>query len=197
MQWLKNDLSNKEIALLLNKDESTIWSVATRAKKKQEKTTTTEGIRALKSLVDELGLTTGLAKKTILKELLLESIYQYFPLEILKYNRPLEAVVLYLKKGLGLKLSEISALLHRDIRTIWCVHQKVKQDQLHLSRASVLIPLKILATRNVSVLEAVTRHCIDTLLFSFSSTAEKTGRSYKTVYTCYSRAKMKEREVMK
>ncbi len=166
----------RHIAHLLHRDERTIWTCYSRAKKKQQKA------KAQKHLpsVD-------------------------IPTSVFHDRRfsSLEAVVVYLKEKRGFSFREISHLLSRDERTIWTCYArtKKKQEKRQVPRAplarkelSVLpryeIQSSLLHDRSLSVLEAITEY-LKEKEWSFRQIAHFLHRDERTVWTCYSRAKKK------
>ena len=100
VKYLKEDknLSNKNISLLLNRDQRTIWATYNKAKNKH---------------------TQKLDTSSKLKIPL--SIFTSRKLSIL------ESLVLYLKTELSLPLHEIAESLCRDDSTIWTVFSRAKK----------------------------------------------------------------------
>ena len=100
-EYLKEQegLSYHEIALLVGRDDRTIWTCYNRAKKKRGETPSTEAVAG--------------------------SVVQ-IPVSIFK-NRtlaPLESITNHLKELEGLSFHEIAVLLNRDDRTIWTCHNR-------------------------------------------------------------------------
>lgn len=95
-------LTYHEIAVLVGRDDRTIWTCYNRAQKK----------RALKP-------------KT---EMPVEVVVD-IPLEMFK-NRmlaPLESITAHLKDAAGLSFHEIALLLNRDDRTVWTCYNRMKK----------------------------------------------------------------------
>lgn len=103
VKFLKENknLSFSEIASLLNRDQRTIWTTYSKAKKK---------------------------KKEIF--VVSESEY-YLPFEIFRDRNlgVLENICLYLKDEYKLSFHEIAILLRRDDRTIWTSHHKAMEKR--------------------------------------------------------------------
>jgi hypothetical protein len=102
-KFLKENIGLKycQIALMLNRNDRTIWSAYNNAKRKMNS-----------------------------DFLLYDSNYKV-PLEIFRDRKlsVLEAVVEYLKDEFGLKFCKIAALLNRNDRTIWTVFQRAKKKR--------------------------------------------------------------------
>jgi len=101
VKYLKEDLNLRyhEIALLLNRDDRTIWTTYSVANKKRK------------------------------EKLLVEESKFFIPILIFKDRKfsVLEALVSYLKDKFNLRYSEIAVLLARDERNIWTVYQRSKK----------------------------------------------------------------------
>lgn len=96
----KHNLTYHEIAILINRDDRTIWTVYHRAKKKQKK---------LQKIIKK---PTKNLPTTIFKD---------------RSISVLEAIVKFLKEKHNLTYHEIAILLNRDDRTIWTVYNRVKK----------------------------------------------------------------------
>ena len=88
-----------EIALILNRNDRTIWTTYNNSKKK-------------------------LAEKFVIKPSEIS-----LPLDIFKERKlsVLESIAVYLKDKVGLSLHEIAKLLNRNDRTIWTVYNRGKK----------------------------------------------------------------------
>jgi hypothetical protein len=93
VKYMKENLSlnYNQIAVILNRDQRTIWSTYNKAKKKH------------------------------MDPLTVKDEEYYIPCEIFveRTHGPLETLVVYLKENLGLGFKQISEILNRDYRTIW------------------------------------------------------------------------------
>ena len=100
VKFLKEDfnLKNHEIALLLNRNDRTIWATYNIACKKRK-------------------------EKLIVKE-----SERKIPISIFTERKlsVLEAIVGYLKEQIELTYSEVSRLLNRDSRNIWTIYNRYK-----------------------------------------------------------------------
>ena len=113
------------------------------------------------------------------------------PISIFKNSSPLESLVKYLKDNLDLSLSEIASLLNRDQRTIWITYNNASKKIKELEIIDkTLIPINIFNNRKLSILENLVYY-LQNKNISLSNIAKILNRDYKTVWTCYSRAKHK------
>ena len=68
---------------------------------------------------------------------------------------PLEALVMYLKKNLGLRYHDIALELNRDDRSIWKTYQQAKsksKSSFELRKNELIIPISIFKNRNLSII---------------------------------------------
>jgi len=102
-KYLKENLklSYHDIALLLNRNDRTIWTTYFNAKKKK-------------------------SERLIVKEIKI-----FIPINIFKKRKlsVLEALVSYLKEEYNLNYNQISILLNRDQRNIWTVYNRAKKKK--------------------------------------------------------------------
>jgi len=108
-EYLKDEkmLTYHEIAVLVGRDDKTIWTCYNRAKKKRE----------------------SAPKSQRMSENLVE-----IPLEMFK-NRtlaPLETIAAYLKDNRNMTFHEIAALLNRDDRTIWTSYTRSQKKTTNM-----------------------------------------------------------------
>ena len=101
VKYLKEELELKlhEIALLLNRDDRTIWTTYNFACKKRKKRLQVKESKILIPI----------------------SIFTNRKLSVL------ESIIGYLKDNFNLRYSEIAALLNRDERNIWTVYNRYKK----------------------------------------------------------------------
>ena len=105
---------------------------------------------------------------------------------------PLEALVRYLKEHLGLRFHEIAQKLNRDDRTIWVTYRNSLSKYVEFSIDDTLqIPLSILADRNLSVLEHVSKYLKENYNYSNKKIAALLDKDESTIWTVYHRAKIK------
>ena len=117
------------------------------------------------------------------------------PISIFKNSSPLESLVKYLKENIGLSLHEIASLLKRDERTIWTTYNNALNKNISLDASSkVNVPVNIFEDRKLSVFENLISYLINEEHFEMNELSRLLNRDYKTVWTCYNRAKVKENE---
>jgi len=101
VKYLKENinLSNKEIARLLNRDSRTIWS------------------------------TNHNAAKKLPEQFILQESEIHIPLSLLRERKlsVLETIVVHLKEEYGLTHHNIAVLLRRNDRTVWTVYNRAKK----------------------------------------------------------------------
>lgn len=101
VKYLKENNSLKlcNIAILLNRDERTIWAVYQNSKKKQK------------------------------EEILVEDSTAFIPTSIFQERKygPLECLVKYLKENLGYNFTEITKLINKSYSTIWITYEHSKK----------------------------------------------------------------------
>ena len=109
-EYLKDekDLSYHEIALLLDRDDRTIWTCYNRAQKKRK-----EHPKTREPSEQEVQI----------------------PVEIFKNRQfaPLESISFYLKENVSMSFHEIAVLVGRNDRTIWTCHNRAKKKQAQIS----------------------------------------------------------------
>jgi DNA-directed RNA polymerase specialized sigma24 family protein len=113
------------------------------------------------------------------------------PLNILKHNSSLEAIVFYLKDVLNLKFNEIADLLNRDQRTIWVTYANAKKKKIVLNvneNAQFSLPINMFVSRTFSILETIVFYLRTNNDLSFNQISELLGKNYRTVWTVYRRA---------
>ena len=131
------------------------------------------------------------------------SLFQEYtiPLELLKRNSSLQAIVLYLKNNHDLNFSTIAKLLNRDPRTIWTTYTKAKESintinrEIHINDKSnatrYTFPVAILSSRNMSVLESIVFYMKNTYELSYQEISTLLEKNYRTIWTVYARAMKK------
>ena len=115
------------------------------------------------------------------------------PVSIFKSNySPLGCLCIYFKDKKGLTFSEVGKLLNRDARTIWLTYKKNKTIRTKLKEDfNLMIPTKIFSNRKLSVMENLTKELKDQKGFRFVDIAKYLGKSPKTIWCFYNRAKKK------
>ena len=109
------------------------------------------------------------------------------PLNLIKGNSSLQAIVCFLKEDLSLNFKSIADLLNRDQRTVWSSYNQVSERQSH-PLSSYSFPIDILRSRRLSVLESIVFYLRNELALSFNEIAQELGKSYMTIWTVYRRA---------
>jgi hypothetical protein len=105
---------------------------------------------------------------------------------------PLEALVRYLKENQKLRFSEIAQKLNRDDRTIWVTYRNSLSKYVEFTiDETIQIPLSVLADRNLSVLEHVSKYLKESYNYSNKKIAILLDKDESTIWTVYNRAKIK------
>ncbi len=108
----------------------------------------------------------------------------------------LETVVKYMSENLGLKNSEISRQLGRNLRTTWTTYRNANRkspERLIPSETERFhIPASALADRRLSTLEAIVSHLKESYALSLREIARLLDRDDSTIWTVYNRARKKE-----
>lgn len=122
------------------------------------------------------------------------------PINILKNNSSLQAIVFYLKEDLNMSFSNIAKLINRDQRTVWSTYDKSK-NKIHIDRintaannlnnpdnlTNILIPINIFSARELSVLETIVFYLKSDSQLSLKEISELLGKNYRTIWTVYKR----------
>ncbi len=110
----------------------------------------------------------------------------------------LEVLVEYMKDVLRLSYHEIAFLTNRDDRTIWTCYYRAKKKRektiIEPPKTLVSVPVWVFQDRSVSVLEVLVKYLKEKLGLTYHEIAVLMNRDDRTVWTCYSRAKKKEKE---
>lgn len=109
-------------------------------------------------------------------------------------NNGLRAIVLFLKEQKKLSFSQISKILGRDQRTIWCAYNtadKKKKNQTPYSPDEPSINSSVFKERKLSILEAAANNLLGK--YSVNETAQLLGRNKMTIWTVKRRAEKKEK----
>jgi len=107
------------------------------------------------------------------------------------YLSALESIVKYLHENKNLRLVEIARFINRDSRAIGVTyrHAGVKMRiKLKIRVAKFHVPLSIIASKKMSVLESVVYHLKKTYSLSYHEIAVLLRRDDRTVWTVYQRA---------
>ena len=129
-----------------------------------------------------------------IKNLILKKTDILLPVSIFRNKlSTLEIIVKYLKENLKLKNHDIAKLLNRTEKTVWSAYKRAlkKNIQLEITESKITVPIKIFYDRRFSSLESLVAY-LKSNMVSFSQIADLLSLSYKTVYTVYSRYKMKK-----
>ena len=110
----------------------------------------------------------------------------FIPLSVLKSHSALQSIVHYLKDAHKLSYVQIARILNRDQRTIWVTYHAKKID--YTVDDSLMIPVSIIARRNLSVLESIVFYLITAEGLSIIELSRILGKNYQTVRTVYKRA---------
>ena len=113
------------------------------------------------------------------------------PVSIFKSDiPPLEAVVLYLNRSYSLK--KISMLLKRSQKTVWTTLTNARKRGLKLDISGTKrVPLSILADRQFSILESITKYLKEEKGLRLIDIANLLAKDRRLVWTVYDRAKKK------
>jgi hypothetical protein len=102
---------------------------------------------------------------------------------------PLGAICVYLKDKHEMGFSEIARKLNRDPRTIWLTYQKNYKNKQKIN-FDFVIGLNVFSERRLSVMEHLVSNLRDRGL-KLTKIADLTGKSPKTIWSFYNRAKKK------
>ena len=106
----------------------------------------------------------------------------------------LESLTKYLKENLGMKYSEIAAVLLRDERTIWTSYNKAKKKlgpTFKFKETKLTIPLSEFQEDGLTVLERVVVYLKDKKHKKYSEISKMIDRDQRNVWTIYSKASSK------
>ena len=109
----------------------------------------------------------------------------------------LETIVKYLHEEYGLKFSEIGKLLNRDSRAIWNTYHKSLdkfKGKLKIIDTGYVVPVSAFTLRKFGVLESLVHYLKKNYHLRFVDIAGLLKRNQRTVWTVYSRYKLKEAE---
>ncbi len=103
----------------------------------------------------------------------------------------LQALVRYLHERRAYSFHQIAQLLNRSEKTIWATYQQAKHSSFRFSESSLVIPVKLFATRTLSPLETVVSY-LASLGFSNVETARFLSLDPRTTWTVRRRVAKKE-----
>jgi DNA-directed RNA polymerase specialized sigma24 family protein len=121
----------------------------------------------------------------------------FIPIDVLKGNSSLQAIVVYLKDYQKIAFSSIARMLNRNDRTIWATyHQALRADSVKIPPVSIhhellFIPINIFYTRKTSVLESIVLYLKNEEGLSFNEISNLLGKNYRTIWTVYRRGLQK------
>ncbi len=118
------------------------------------------------------------------------------PLQIIRSELgPAQAVYKYLKENKKMSYHEIGAILNRDERTIWVNYHKAcskRKKKLSIAKEdSLTIPISVLSSRSLSMLEAIAMY-FKQKGYTNALIGEILGMGINNVWTVLARAKKKE-----
>lgn len=178
VRHLRKDLSQRQIADFLNRDERTISKTARCASAKKKDS-------------EDMSFSAMVSRLAAPAE-------QQVPLEIFRDRRlgVLESLVRYLTLD-GLSNKEISGLTNRDERTIWATCHKAKAkapDILSLpEKTAIQVPVSIFTDRRLGALEALVEF-LRSKDMRYRDIARLLERDERTIWTAASRAGKKKHD---
>jgi hypothetical protein len=209
-------LRYSDIALMLRRDDRTIWTVYYRALKKG-------GLKKRMAHKDA-----PLLKRPGLKERIslfkqkkigyadfmkcLDEIYKYslitkaeepvVPVSVFdnEHLSALETIVKYLHENKQLRLAEIAKLICRDQRAIGVTYKFARRKMKLVLRARVSrysVPLSVVAERHLSVLEGIVYYLKKSYSLPYCDIAVLLRRDERTIWTVYHRALRKSEKIQR
>ena len=107
---------------------------------------------------------------------------------------PTEALVKYLRENKYNKLSDIARFLKRSQNTIQTTYsnaQAKQAERITFAASGVKVPLSVFSNKKLTVLESLVRYLREEENMTNKEIAKLTGKSNKTIWTVYERAKVK------
>ena len=107
---------------------------------------------------------------------------------------PLETVVKFLKENNNKKLAEIARILKKDVSSVWLAYKHSQQKhpkKITFAHTPYTIPISVLHSSSLSLLETITEHLRDKYGLSYHDLGKLLSRNERTVWTTYRRAKQK------
>jgi hypothetical protein len=159
-----------------------------------------EGARAseiLELLLHHLEAEHGFSRDRLKKLVAAQKEEVLIPLSIFSDRlSALETVVKYMSENLGMKNSEISRLLSRNLRTTWTTYKNASRklpERFSLEGPEhFFIPAARLAERRLSTLETIVSHLKENYSLSLHEIALLLKRDDSTIWTICHRAEKKE-----
>ena len=134
-----------------------------------------------------------------LKRLLEEKLF--FPVEIFnKKLTVLESVVKYLKEEKNLSLHNISDIIGRDQRNVWCIYNKTKKknsEKFIIKKVEFWIPISIFFNTKLSALESIVKYLKEIQNLKYHEIAVLLKRNDRTIWTVYQRSLKKSSKKLK
>lgn len=106
---------------------------------------------------------------------------------------PLEALTKFLKENKSLTYHKIASLLNRDDRTIWTTYQRASKKyskKLSPKQTNFFLNISIFKTK-LTVFESLVKFLKESSKLSFHEIALLLNRNDRTIWTVYSRSKLK------
>ena len=106
---------------------------------------------------------------------------------------PAEALVMYLKDVQKLNFADMEKLLNRNQRGLWTSYKNGKARNIALPKvmSNCFVPISIFSVRNLSILEALTKHMVENVKVSTYKIAKLVNKSPSTIGSVYCRVKKK------
>jgi len=197
-------MKNSEIAVIMKRDQRTIWTFLKRYKQKNpsfqdKKTGKTQNITfeefkhyiSHSSHHDDINLRHIIEK---FEKTLKEKEKVVFPLSLLsKKLSAFETLVKYLVENLIINYSEVGRLLKKDRRVIWTTYKRASSKLEHSfsdKESKYNIPISRLSSKKFSISELIVGYLKD-LGMKNSDIAVIIKRDQRTVWTLYKRYKQK------
>ena len=133
--------------------------------------------------------------KQILTEVIVKSQEILVPVSIFNSKLgSLETNCRYLKDNLNLNFKQISLLINRNERTVWCSYsnslKKFKQ-RLVVEDSKFSFPLGIISSRKLSTLESIIYYLRENFGLSYVELASILKRDQRNIWTIYNKARKK------
>ena len=154
-------------------------------------------IELVKTLIDKISSTYNISSQEIIDKLQAPSDAidaAAFSIDALS---PTEVLVKYLREKKFNKFSEIARFLKRSQNTIQTTYnnaQKKHPKVLSFTNSNINVPLSIFSSEKFTVFESLVRYLRDSKNMTNRDIAVILKKSNKTIWTVYSRAKLKLRE---
>lgn len=153
-----------------------------------------ENFSALKALFENLQKQYGLSALELIHAL--EKKELLIPANIFNPTLSgLETIVKFLRENFHLRNNVIAHFLHRSEKTIWQAYDASKRkhpDFFTLQPSLYYVPVAVIASRRLSVLESIVVHIKDSYNLSYHEIAVVLHRDDRTVWTVYQRALRKK-----